>query len=64
MISYLQGKKAVKIRYEEECNNIFALIKSPRSRGLEALKGILRLVLVAQMLLLEELAEIVYSILS
>ena len=26
----LQQKKAVKIRYEEECNNIFALVASPR----------------------------------
>ena len=57
-----KGKKTVKIRYgEEECNNIFVLVGSPRidQEEVEVLKGILRLVLVAQKLLLtEELAEI------
>ena len=45
----------MKIRYEEECNNIFALVESPRidQEELDALKGIMRLVLVAQKLLLE-----------
>ena len=46
----------MKIRYEEECNNIFALVVgSPRTdqEEVEALKGIMRLVLVAQKLLLE-----------
>ena len=43
------------IRYEEECNNIFALVVgSPRTDQEEvALKGIMTLVLVAQKLLLE-----------
>ena len=51
------------VRYREECNNIFALVESPRTDQVEAeaLKGIMRLVLVAQKLLLEakeDLAEI------
>ena len=43
----------MKIRYEEECNNIFELVGSPRidqEKVETALKGILKLV-VAQLLL-------------
>ena len=50
MILGSQGKKAVNIRYEEECNNISALVVEEE---FETLIGILRLVLVAQVLLLE-----------
>ena len=49
-------KKAAKIRYnEEEYNNSFALVGSLRTdqEEVEALKGVLRLILVAQKLLLE-----------
>ena len=37
-----RARKAVKIRYEEECNNIFASIRSPRidKDEIEGLKGI------------------------
>ena len=43
----------MKIRYKEECNNIAVLVGSSRidQQEVEALKGILRLVLVAQKLL-------------
>ena len=55
MIQGPKGKKALKIRYEEMCNNIFTLVGSSRihQEEVEALKGILRLILVAQKLLLE-----------
>ena len=51
------------MRYKEECNDISELVGSPKidQQKVEALKGILKLVLVAQKLLLElmeELAEI------
>ena len=49
-------KKDVKIRYdEEECKNSFALVGSPiiDEEEVEASKGVLRLVLLAQKLLLE-----------
>ena len=55
-ISAPQENEIVKISYEEECNNLFAMVGSPRidEEEVEALKGILRwLVLVAQKLLLE-----------
>ena len=43
----------MKIRYEEECNNISALVGSHRidQEAVEALKGTMRLVLVVQNLL-------------
>ena len=59
----LQRKKVVKMRFKEEYNNIFELVGLPKidQQKVEALKGILKLVLVAQKLLLElmeELAEV------
>ena len=54
------------IRYEEECNNNFALIGSPRTNQeeVEALKGIPRLVLVAQKLLLRAIRGVSWHNLS
>ena len=51
-----KGKKAVKIRYgEEECNNFFVLVGSPRidQEEVEVMKGISWLVLAPQKLLFE-----------
>ena len=47
-----QEKKSVKTRQEDECNKSFALVKSPRINQGEVEGTILRLVLVAQKLLL------------
>ena len=44
MILDLVEKKVVKIRYEEECNNIVRMIGSSRIDQEEALKGSLDLV--------------------
>ena len=49
MILSLQVKKCVKIKHEEECNNIFVLVgaSSIDQAKIETLKGILRFVLKA-----------------
>ena len=45
----MAGEESLEIRYEEECNNIYALVGSPRinQEEVEALKGIFKLVLVS-----------------
>ena len=50
MSSGLHWKKAVKIMYKEECNNIFVFVGLPRinQEEVETLNGVLKVVLLAR----------------